>query len=334
VAKPLSGNNQAPLKDKSSSGQSLPAALSAFLRTSRLNHSTLEQGIGENNGRRNASHHHSIEPDATNVTADLAVMKTRQQAAWSSGNYAIVGTTLQIVGEELCEALDLRAGRKVLDVAAGNGMATQAAARRWCDVISTDYVPSLLERGRARALAEGLTIGFREADAEALPFADGTFDTVVSTFGVMFTPNQDRAAAELLRVCKTSGQIGLANWTPDGFIGQLFKTLGKYLPPPAGAKSPLLWGTRGRLAELFGPATLSIRAESRNFNFRYRSAEHFLDVFKNYYGPMLKAFAALDETKQNGLKHDLYALVARMNKADDGTMVVPSEYLEIVITKR
>jgi SAM-dependent methyltransferase len=275
-----------------------------------------------------------VNPDATTAIADFAAMKTRQQAAWSSGNYAVVGTTLQIVGEELCEALDLRAGRKVLDVAAGNGMASLAAARRWCDVTSTDYVPSLLERGRARAAAEGLAIEFKEADAEALPFADGTFDTVLSTFGVMFTPNQEKAAAELVRVCKPNGQIGLANWTPDGFIGQLFKTLGKYLPPPAGAKSPLLWGTRGRLGEMFGPAAISIRTETRNFNFRYRSAEHFLGVFKTYYGPMLKAFAALDEAKQNGLKQDLYALLARMDKAGDGTMVVPSEYLEIVITKR
>ncbi len=272
--------------------------------------------------------------DATAATPDLAALKIRQQAAWSSGNYAVVGTTLQIVGEELCEALDLRSGRKVLDVAAGNGMASLAAARRWCDVISTDYVSSLLERGRARASAEGLTIEFKEADAEALPFADGTFDTVVSTFGVMFTPNQDQAAAELLRVCKSDGQIGLANWTPDGFIGQMFKTLGKYMPPPAGAKSPLLWGTRGRLTEMFGPASISIRAEPRNFNFRYRSAEHFLEVFKTYYGPMLKAFAALDAANQNGLKADLHALIARMNKANDGTIVVPSEYLEVVITKR
>jgi len=272
--------------------------------------------------------------DATAATPDLAALKIRQQAAWSSGNYAVVGTTLQIVGEELCEALDLRSGRKVLDVAAGNGMASLAAARRWCDVISTDYVSSLLERGRARASAEGLTIEFKEADAEALPFADGTFDTVVSTFGVMFTPNQDQAAAELLRVCKSDGQIGLANWTPDGFIGQIFKTLGKYLPPPAGAKSPLLWGTRGRLTEMFGPASISIRIEPRNFNFRYRSAEHFLEVFKTYYGPMLKAFAALDAANQNGLKADLHALIARMNRANDGTMVVPSEYLEVVITKQ
>ena len=272
------------------------------------------------------------EPPA--ATPDLGALKIRQRAAWSSGDYAVVGTTLQIVGEELCEALDLRAGHKVLDVAAGNGNVSLAAARRWCDVISTDYVPSLLERGRARASAEGLAIEFKQADAEALPFADGAFDAVVSTFGVMFTPNQDQAATELLRVCKSRGQIGLANWTPEGFIGQIFKTLAKYAPPPAGAKSPALWGTRGRLMEMFDAAAVSVRAEPRNFNFRYRSAEHFLDVFKTYYGPMLKAFAALDEVKQTGLKDDLHALIARMNKANDGTMVVPGEYLEVVVTKR
>src|SRR5690242_1508947 len=188
---------------------------------------------------------------AQTTSPELIAIKARQQAAWSSGDYAIVGTTLQIVGEELCEALDLRAGSKVLDVAAGNGMASLAAARRWCDVVSTDYVASLLERGRSRASAEGLPMEFKVADAEALPFDDNSFDTVISTFGVMFTPNQNRAAAELLRVCKSGGQIGLANWTPDGFIGHLFKTIAKYLPPPAAAKSPMLWGTRGRVTELF-----------------------------------------------------------------------------------
>jgi ubiquinone/menaquinone biosynthesis C-methylase UbiE len=272
--------------------------------------------------------------EAATASPDLAVIKARQQAAWSSGNYAIVGTTLQIVGEELCEALDLGAGRKVLDVAAGNGMVSLAAARRWCNVVSTDYVASLLERGRARALAEGLPIEFKEADAEALPFVDGSFDAVVSTFGVMFTPNQDKAAAELLRVCKSGGQIGLTNWTPDGFIGQMFKTLGKYLPPPAAAKSPLLWGTRARLTELFGPASTWIKTEPRHFNFRYRSAEHFVEVFRTYYGPMLKAFSALEVPQQTRLEKDLYGLIARMNKAGDGTMVVPSEYLEVVIMKR
>ena len=265
---------------------------------------------------------------------DLQALKARQQGAWSSGDYAIVGTTLQIVGEELCEALDVRSGQKVLDVAAGNGNATLAAARRWCEVVSTDYVPSLLERGQMRATAEGLSVVFKEADAEALPFADATFDAVISTFGVMFTPNQDKAASELLRVCRSGGKIGMANWTPDGFIGQLFKTLGKYLPPPAGAKSPALWGTKARLTEMFGTSATSIKAESRNFTFRYRSPEHFLDIFKTYYGPTLKAFAALDEANQRGLGNDLLALIGRMNRAEDGTMVLASEYLEIVITKR
>jgi ubiquinone/menaquinone biosynthesis C-methylase UbiE len=272
-------------------------------------------------------------PDTTGTTPDLAALKTRQQAAWASGDYAIVGTTLQIVGEELCEAMDLRSGQTVLDVAAGNGNISLAAARRWCDVMSTDYVPSLLERGQIRAEAEGLAIEFRVADAEALPFADGTFEAVVSTFGVMFTPNQDKAANELLRVCRSGGKIGLANWTPEGFIGQLFKTLGKYLPPPAGVKSPALWGTAPRLAEMFGKTATSIKAEPRHFALRYQSPEHFLEVFKNYYGPMLKAFAALDEANQQNLKRDLLALIGRMNRADDGTMVVPSEYLEVVIVR-
>ena len=267
------------------------------------------------------------------VTPDLASLKIRQQAAWSSGNYAVVGTTLQVVGEQLCETLDLRAGSKVLDVAAGNGMASLAAARRWCDVTSTDYVPALLECGRARASAAGLPIEFIEADAEYLPFGDSEFDVVVSTFGVMFTPNQEKAASELSRVCKPGGRIGLANWTPEGFIGQVFKTLGKYLPPPSGAKSPALWGTRAALEEMFGAQSRSIKAEPHLFNFRYRSPEHFLDVFRTFYGPVLKAFAALDTTSQQNLRNDLHALIVRMNKSGDSTMVVPSEYLEVVITR-
>jgi ubiquinone/menaquinone biosynthesis C-methylase UbiE len=265
---------------------------------------------------------------------DLAALKTRQHAAWSSGDYAVVGTTLQIVGEELCEALDLRSGQKVLDVAAGNGNVTLAAARRWCDVVSTDYVPSLLERGRLRAEAEGLSVEFKEADAEALGFANASFDVVVSTFGVMFAPDHDKAAAELVRVCKSGGKIGLANWTPEGFIGQLFKVLGKYLPPPAGTRSPAQWGTQARIAEMFGAAAASIKAESRMFSFRYRSPEHFVEIFRNFYGQTHKAFAALNPVDQLGFQNDLLALIGRMNRAEDGTMVVPSEYLEIVITKR
>jgi ubiquinone/menaquinone biosynthesis C-methylase UbiE len=265
--------------------------------------------------------------------ADLAGVKQRQQAAWSSGDYAIVGTTLQIVGEQLCEALELRPGSKVLDVAAGNGNVTLAAARRWCEVTSTDYVPELRRRGPNRAAGERLQVEFRVADAEALPFPDASFDVVVSTFGVMFTADQDKAAGELIRVCRRGGKIGLANWTPAGFIGQVFKTLGKYLPPPAGVKSPALWGTPARLDEMFG-AQAEIAAEPRMFVFRYRSAEHWLDVFKTFYGPMLKAFAALDANAQAGLRRDLITVVAEFNRAKDGTMAVPSEYLEVVMTKR
>jgi ubiquinone/menaquinone biosynthesis C-methylase UbiE len=264
---------------------------------------------------------------------DLTALKARQQKAWSSGDYAVVGTTLQIVGEELCEALDLRAGQKVLDIAAGNGNVSLAAARRWCDVVATDYVPALLERARERAAAERLPIEFREADAEALSFPDGSFDAVVSTFGVMFTPDQDRAAAEMVRVCKRGGKIGLANWTPEGFVGQLFKTIGKHVPPPPGAKSPALWGTRARIAELFEPHVTSVKSAQRNFMFRYRTPAHWLEVFKTYYGPVLRTFAALEPDAQEALRLDLMALIDQFNRSGDGSMVVPGEYLEIVITR-
>jgi ubiquinone/menaquinone biosynthesis C-methylase UbiE len=265
-------------------------------------------------------------------TADFKALKARQQAAWSSGDYALIGTTLQIVGKDLCEALDVRSGHKVLDVAAGNGNASLAAARRWCEVVATDYVPALLERASERAAAERLAIEFRQADAEALPFADGSFDVVVSTFGVMFTPDQERAASEMLRVCRRGGKIGLANWTPDGFIGQLFKTIGQHVPP-SGAKSPALWGTRERLAELFEPHAASVQSAQRNFVFRYRSPEHWLDVFKTYYGPVLKTFAALEPAAQAALERDLIALIGRFNRSGDGSMVVPSGYLEVVIRR-
>jgi SAM-dependent methyltransferase len=269
----------------------------------------------------------------TGSVPDLAAVKTRQQGAWSSGDYAVVGTTLQIVGEQLCEALDLRSGQKVLDVAAGNGNVSLAAARRWCAVTSTDYVPRLLEGGRRRAEAEGHTLDFQQADAEALPFGDKSFDAVVSTFGVMFTPNQERAAGEMLRVCKPGGKIGLANWTPEGFIGQLFKTLGKHVAPPAGVKSPALWGTKARLDELFKSQASRIGTEKRMFVFRYRSAQHFLDVFRTFYGPVLKAFEALKPDAQAALQSDILALIATFNRSGDATMVVPSEYLEIVIVR-
>lgn len=274
----------------------------------------------------------SAPPSAPPAT-DLVALKGRQQIAWSTGNYAVVGTTLQIVGEQLCEAMDLRSGSTVLDVAAGNGNASLAAARRWCDVTSTDYVPSLLESGRARARADGMTITFQEADAENLPFADGAFDYVMSTFGVMFTPNQGQAAAEMARVCKSGGRIGLASWTPDSFIGQLFKTIGTYIPPAAGVKPPSLWGTKEGIDELFADTASEITFTSREFVLRYRSPVHWIEVFRTYYGPMNKTFAALDADRQAAFTEDLLRLMERDNRSGDETLVLPSAYLEVVIDR-
>lgn len=271
--------------------------------------------------------------DATAQPApDLAALKSRQQSAWASGDYSVIGARLQIVGENLCEALDLRSGEKVLDIAAGNGNATLAAARRWAEVTSTDYVPELLERGRERAIANGLAVNFQQADAEALPFKDASFDVVVSTFGVMFTPDQDKAAKEMLRVSRRGGRIGMANWTPESFIGQVFKTIGKHIPPMPGVRSPALWGTKARLEEMFD-GQAGIEATSRMYNFRYRSPAHWLEVFRTWYGPVYKAFEALPQPGKTALEEDFLALIARFNRAKDGTMVVPAEYLEVVIHK-
>ncbi|MGE5179827.1 MAG: class I SAM-dependent methyltransferase [Bacteroidota bacterium] len=264
---------------------------------------------------------------------DLEAIKTRQQATWSSGDYGHIGVRLQIVGESLCEAVDLHAHERVLDVAAGNGNASLAAARRFADVIATDYVPELLEQARRRADADRLPITFQVADVEGLPFADGLFDVVLSTYGVMFTANQERAAAQLLRVVRPGGRIGLANWTPEGFIGQLFKVVGSFVPPPAGLRSPLQWGTEPRLVELFGPEASDIRTERKNYVFRFASAEHFIDYFRKNYGPIHKAFAGLDGEGQKAFHAALLELLNRSNQGGPGTLVVPSEYLEVVITK-
>ena len=263
---------------------------------------------------------------------DIAAIKLRQQAAWSSGDYAVVGTTLQIVGESLCEAVDLRSGERVLDVATGNGNAALAAARRFAEVIGVDYVPALLAQARERADADRLPVQFRETDAEDLPYPDGTFDVVLSTFGVMFAADQERAAAELARVTRSGGRIGLANWTPDSFVGAMFRTVGKHVPPPAGLKSPALWGSETRLHELFGARAASIRAQRRSFAFRYLSASHFLEVFRDYYGPVHKAFAALEPAGRKALAADLLDLLSVHNRSGNSTLVVPSEYLEVVIT--
>lgn len=271
-------------------------------------------------------------PASPAAIPDFAAIKKRQQATWASGDFAIVGTTLQIVGEMLAEAADVRADERVLDVAAGNGNATLAAARRFAEVTSTDYVPALLEKGRLRAEAEGLDVHFEVADAEALPYEISSFDVVLSTFGVMFAPDQARAARELLRVVRPGGRIGMANWTPDGFIGRLFKIVGAHVPPPIGLHSPALWGTEAHLVTLFGPYASELRVERKLFPFRYRSAAHFMKVFRDFYGPTHKAFAALDAAGQARLERDITSLLSEFDIGGGHGLVVPSEYAEIVIT--
>jgi SAM-dependent methyltransferase len=270
-----------------------------------------------------------IDKPATDFTA----IKQHQQAAWASGDYAAIGTTLQIVGETLAEAADVRAGEIVLDVAAGNGNASLAAARRHAIVTSTDYVQDLLDKGRARALAEALPVQFKLADAEALPFGNASFDVVLSTFGVMFTPDHRRAAGEMLRVLRPGGRIAMANWTPGGFIGRLFKVIGAHVSPPAGVQPPSLWGTEPHIVELFGAQAAQLRCERRHFNFRYRSAAHWLQVFRDLYGPAHKAFGALDAAGALSLERAITTLLEELNVVGDGSLVVPSEYLEIVVTK-
>jgi ubiquinone/menaquinone biosynthesis C-methylase UbiE len=263
----------------------------------------------------------------------LRSIKLRQQAMWASADFAVIGATLQIVGELLSEAADVRAVDRVLDVAAGNGNATLAAARRFASVTSTDYVPELLERGRHRAAAEGFAnVTFEVADAEALPYRDASFDVVLSTFGVMFAPDHERVAAELMRVCRPDGRIGLASWTPDGFLGQLLRVIGEYVPPPAGVRSPLLWGTDGHVKKLF-PDARKIRHTMRTFTFRYRSPQHWVDVFRTFYGPVHMAFRSLDTDRQASLERDLITLLRSRDRGFAAGLVVPGEYLETVVTK-
>lgn len=264
---------------------------------------------------------------------DYAAIKNKQLAAWSTGDYGRIGVTLQIVGESLAEAANLKAGERVLDVAAGNGNVTLAAARRFTNVTSTDYVSSLLEQGRRRAEAEGHAVEFRVADVEDLPFENDSFDAVLSTYGVMFAPNQEKAASEMMRVVKPGGRIGLANWTPEGFIGELFRVVGRFAPPPAGLKPAAAWGTETRLVELFGPKASAIRTERKSFVFRYHSAEHWIAVFRTWYGPVNRAFASLDAEGEKAFHAALAELLNRLNQGGPNSLVIPGEYLEVVIEK-
>jgi SAM-dependent methyltransferase len=267
-------------------------------------------------------------------TPDLKAIKGRQQVTWSAGDYSRIGNSILITAELLCEAVDIHSGQRVLDVASGSGNAALAAARRFCDVTSTDYVPALLEEGRGRAAAEGLTLTFQEADAENLPFPEAAFDVVLSTFGAMFAPDHEQVARELVRVCQPGGKIGLANWTPEGYLGDFFRTMGQHVPPPAGVRSPMLWGSEDHLRRLFGDGISELAVTRRMFAFRQRSPRAWIDFFRTYYGPTLKAFDSLDGAGQDRLIADLEALIARHNVASDGTMVVPAEYLEVVAVRR
>jgi len=273
----------------------------------------------------------AVSSDSVPVQGSTSV-KGRQQAMWASGDFAVIGTTLQIVGELLCEAVDLQAGERVLDVAAGNGNATLAAARRFAAVTSTDYVPALLESGRRRAEAEGFDVAFKVADAEDLPYPDASFNVVLSTFGVMFAPDHHQAAMEMMRVCRKGGRIGLTSWTPAGFLGQLFRVVAAYVPPIPGIRSPLLWGTDAHIQHLFQGAARIVHT-SRHFAFRYRSPEHWVEVFRTYYGPVHKAFAVLDAEKRAALETDLVALLRQSDRGGASGLVVPGEYLETVITR-
>src|SRR5918997_1304587 len=259
---------------------------------------------------------------------DANALKERQVKIWTSGEYARIGNPISIMGEILCEAVDLRSGDRVLDVATGSGNTAISAARRFCEVTGMDLAPESIEHARRRAEAEGMDITFEVGDAEDLSYPDASFDVVVSTIGVMFCPNQEKAAAELLRVCKPGGKIGLASWTPEGFTGNMLRTVGKHVPPPPGVKPPSSWGTEERLRELLGDGVSSLETTRLTYNFRYPSAEHFVDWFRNYYGPTVRAFAALDPEGQEALAGDLKKLCKSRNTSGDATLVAPSDYLE------
>ena len=261
---------------------------------------------------------------------DFGTIKTRQRDTWAAGDFGMIAWNTAFVGELLCEAADLRAGQRVLDVACGSGNVALAAGRRFCAATGVDFVPALIERARERAAAERLPVQFEIGDAEDLPFADASFDVVLSTFGSMFAPDQQKAAAELLRVCRPGGKIGLASWTPEGMWGELFRLHTQYLPPPPGLKPPALWGTEAHLRELFGGAVRELSARTRNALFRYRSPQHQFEFFSTYFGPTIKVLEALDEPGGRRFAADYQAVLERFNRSGDATLVAAAEYLEAV----
>jgi ubiquinone/menaquinone biosynthesis C-methylase UbiE len=270
-----------------------------------------------------------------NDAIDLSAVRQAQQRTWSEGDFAMVASLVTMASEELVEALRIVPDERVLDVACGSGNAALAAARRaWGNTVGVDFVPALLERGRERAAAERLDVEFVEGDAAALPFGDAEFDVVLSVFGAMFAPEQEKTAAELLRVCKPGGRIGMASWVPDGGVGQMFMTTAKHAPPPPGLSSPLLWGTEERLRELFGDGIAGLEAKRRASRQTYRSADHFLEFFRTYFGPVKVAFERVGPEGEMALEADLRAYLAESNVADGGgPLVLEPEYLQVVATR-
>ncbi len=264
------------------------------------------------------------------MSVDFATIKANQRAGWQTGDYPRVGNTLQIIAELLVEAADVRAGQRVLDVACGQGNAALAAARRFAAATGVDYADNLLEQGRQRAEAEHLPVTFTEGDAEELPVPDRSYDLVLSTVGVMFAPDQQRAADELVRVTAPGGKIALASWTPTGMVGHLFKTVGSFAPPPSGLRPPVQWGTPERLAELFGDRVEWVALNTRQYVFRYHSPEHFSQWFREHYGPMTRLAGTLSTSEGERFAADVADVARSFNQAQDGTVVAPADYLEAV----